>query len=164
MNSDSNQNNRIRNEKKATRITFSETSKKKLELFFASIPYPTIKERESLAAEINIPEKQIRYWFQNCRNRLRKEGKLERLASSNKSNTNNEASNSNDSSYTRSCDSTSTNGSSSSNANLESNSSMAFNFSNYAPFISQLYNYANQQNIQKATEVKIPKPLFRPYE
>ncbi len=163
MNSDSNQINKIRSEKKGTRITFSETSKKRLELFFASVPYPTIKERELLAAEINIPEKQIRYWFQNNRNRQRKEGKLERLTSTKKSKKNNETSNSNDSSYTINCDSTSTDGSSSSNANFDSNCSIAFNFSNNAPFISQLYNYANKQDIHQDIQVKIPKPLFRPY-
>ena len=171
-----------RNGKKATRFTFSESAKKKLELYFSSNPYPTVKQREALAIEINISEKHIRYWFQNYRNKQRKEGKIERLLSAPKTDTSKQTSsvdsflssenlfleNSNDSNYSRNNDSSQC---SSSVSHFDSNSNSIDD--NYpmvcaAPFISQFYNYLGYTNTykdaNKQTGVKISKPLFRPYE
>ena len=53
--------------KKQGKTRFTEEELSILKNFYAQNPYPSTKERERLANEINCLEKQIKYWFQNTR-------------------------------------------------------------------------------------------------
>jgi len=178
---------RDRSESKAIRLHFSEPTKTKLEQYFQTNPYPTLKQRETIAEELNIPEKRIRHWFQNYRHKQRKESKeSERFLTSFKTNKTTQVLDSDDfhSFQTSMCDSNQASSSYSLNsigqceesAGQEvSQRSSPLNFNNYHMFYTvpppayPLYSYLwNNQRLElddnKTPEVKIAKPLFRPYE
>ncbi|KAM8791842.1 tetrapeptide repeat homeobox protein 2-like [Rhynchonycteris naso] len=53
--------------KRRQRTLYSAKQRQELEEFFASKLYPTYKEREALAAKLNLQEYQVQVWFKNHR-------------------------------------------------------------------------------------------------
>jgi hypothetical protein len=178
---------RDRSETKGIRLHFPESTKIKLEQYFQTNPYPTLKQREFIADELNIQEKRIRHWFQNYRHKQRKESKeSERFLTSYKADKTTQLLDSGDfhSFHTSMCDSNHASSSYSINSIDQceesvgqevSKKSSPINFNNYHMFYTvpppahPLYSYLwNNQSLEldnnKTPEVKIAKPLFRPYE